>query len=413
MNSTASLPRRAIARRKPDPRFRADWGNSVLQTAAFALLAWATGSCLANPRADVVEEFDVARRGDVVIVPVTVRRRCYPFILDTGATGWVFDDSLRGTLGPVIDRVTIDAARFSLRTDLHAMPPMHVGRMAVDSSAGVACAPLVQSFGLIGVHACGAVCTKFMRDKVFQIDFDRGKLTFMSRVPHGVGERLALVWRGDAPYLEVKLAGTGMERFLVDTGHRSFSAGSLRTAVVDELDAAARIRPLGARGDAEMRTALGTRPTRYAKIDDFNVGRFSHQGLIFEQSEISKIGLGYLSRYIVTFDFAHSAIYLKPGKEYARRDRYDLARVEFVRIEGRTAVDYVDDGGPAHNAGLREADEIIEVDGAAAATSSLFELRRMFANPGKRHVRFLRKTGEVVERRGTTVILIEPDDCVQ
>jgi hypothetical protein len=397
----------AASRGQRGRRQRAAWvRRAALRAVVLAQIACA---CLADAPGEVIEEFDVNRGGDLVTVPVNIDGRNYRFDLDTGASGWVFDDSLRRLLGPVIDRVTIKAGGFSLRTDLYAMPAMRIGGMAVDSSAGAACAPLRESLLLDGLDVYGGVCTKFLRDKIFQVDFDAGKLRFVSHVPQDAGERLPLGWKDHLPYLELDLGGAGKEEFQIDTGYCSLGAGSLREALWEQLAASGGIKPLRT-ADAEVRTVLGARSTRHAKIDCFRVGPFSHQGLVFQHSERSTLGLGYLSRYVVTFDFTRSAIYLKPGREYARRDRHDLAEIAFVGVDGKTLVGRVGRDGAADRAGLKDRDELVEVDGVPARKMSAFGLCRLFATPGERRVRYTRKVGRAVQQREATLVLTDTDD---
>jgi S1-C subfamily serine protease len=111
---------------------------------------------------------------------------------------------------------------------------------------------------------------------------------------------------------------------------------------------------------------------------------------------------------VVTFDFAQSAIYLRPGKQCQRKERYNLAGIGIIRSEGKTMVHRVDESGAAYRAGLNEGDEILDVDGLPADRVSVFELARMFATAGSRRVRFARQ-GEGSAREAT-VNLVDPDD---
>ena len=421
----APVPRRQWLRRalRP-PRVRA----ALLITAAL-LLAPSPSASAADAADEVIAEFDVARGGDPIVVPVSVRGREYPFIVDTGASGWFFDDALRHLLGPAIGRETINAGAFSPNTDLYATPPMRIGPIEVEPDPGVVCAPLREGFGRWGVDFYGAVGVSFLRGKIFEVDFDAGKLRFLRHVPAHPGERFPLDWGDDndearalllelgllaatrtewrLPRLELVLPAGGKERFIVDMGGCTMGAGFLRKELFDQLVTAGRMTqvPYSA---VEVSTVRGTTVQRTGKLDHLEAGPFCHSGLVFGDAEKNKLGLGYLSRYVVTFDFAQSAIYLRPGKQFQRKERHNLAGIGMVRNEVKTIVDRMDKSGAACKAGLKEGDEILEVDGVPAARTSVFELARMFATPGKRHVRFARQGGGSV--RETTVELVDPDD---
>jgi hypothetical protein len=236
-----------------------------------------------------------------------------------------------------------------------------------------------------------------------------------------------LTWLDEKrPLLETDIPGIGKERFLIDTGCRTITAGMLREEVCEQLTDLGRMKPISTpKSSGKLWSLGGTISTRSGKIDRFNLGPFSHERLIFSHraedgpddvllrlvyGDKNVLGLGYLSRYVVTFDFARSAMYLKPGREYTRQDRHDLAGIRIARVEGKTVVTNVDEGAPAGVAGMKEADEILEIDGVPVAKVSVFEVDRMFATPGERKLRYVRKLNEAVEHHVVTFVLAEPDE---
>lgn len=391
--------------------------SAAVSVVIAGLLAHSTRACLA----EAVAEFRFTPRGDLVTVQVDVAGHKYPFLLDTGSSHWVFDDSLRPLLGPSIGRVMMDTSR---STDLFGMPPARVGRMHLASGTQVICAPLHDDGAPLGADIYGILPMEFLRGKIFQIDFDRGTVVFLSQMPEDPGRRFSLTWLdGKRPLLEIDVPEVGKEPFLVDTGCRTMTAGMLRKEVFGQLAARGRIRPISniSRSGTSLVSLGGTVQTRLGKIDRLNVGPFRHERLIFCHCEIegpayfslpsaydgNLIGLGYLSRYVVTFDFARSAMYLKPGREYARQDRYDLAGMRIARVDGKTIVNNVDQGTPAQDAGLKEADEILEIDGIPAAEVSVFEIQRAFATPGERKLQYARKVNGTLERRMVTLVFAD------
>jgi hypothetical protein len=256
--------KRALYQIAPVPRRqRTRLVREALLITATLLLAPFPSAIAAEAADEGIAEFDVARGGDPIVVPVSVRGREYPFILDTGSSGWVFDDALRHLLGRAIGRKTVNGGAFSPNTDLYAMPPMRIGPIAVEPDPGVVCAPVREGLGPWGVDVYGAVGMSFLQGKIFEVDFDAGKLRFLRHVPAHAGERFALDW-GDGddtfsafasiladtssaspisdrkPYLEFSLPA-GQEQFLIDTGGCTLEAGSLREALFDQLVTAGRI----------------------------------------------------------------------------------------------------------------------------------------------------------------------------
>lgn len=357
---------------------------------------------------DVIAEFDIRARGALVTVPVTINDCAYPFVLNTGASGWLFDESLRPLLGGVTDRVVVWTAQGDVGTKRYAIPPMRLGPFGINARSGAACTPFHNDMLLSGEDVYGFLCTEFLRDRIFRVDFDRGKLQFLSRIGNDAGDRLPLTWKRGAPHLTLALPDRVEEDFLIDTGSSGFDTGDLRAELFDELVTAGRLTPVSGQRLYSYSPVAGTVSTPLARLDNLVVGRFRHQGLVFTRSSITGIGLGYLSRYIVTFDLEHSVLYLKPGRGFAKLDRYPIGGVGLVRKDGKTLVDHVDAGSPSEAAGLAESDELVEVDGLPAARTSVFELCRVFATPGKHRVRFRRGADETNERE-VTVVLADPE----
>jgi hypothetical protein len=68
-----------------------------------ALVSGAGSFCFAETPANVLAEFDVARRGDLLTLPVAIATSTYKFALGTHHVAWVFDESLRNVLGDPAD----------------------------------------------------------------------------------------------------------------------------------------------------------------------------------------------------------------------------------------------------------------------------------------------------------------------
>jgi hypothetical protein len=77
---------------------------------AVGLVAWAFLLASAGPRrhayagrqGNVLAEFDVAKGGDVILLPVRLKGKTYHFAMDTGASLTAYDRSLKPLLGQPI-----------------------------------------------------------------------------------------------------------------------------------------------------------------------------------------------------------------------------------------------------------------------------------------------------------------------
>jgi hypothetical protein len=181
----------------------------------------------------------------------------------------------------------------------------------------------------------------------------------------------------------VRLAGWDeKERFLVDTGNTGNISGDLREDLFQKLLKRGAIQKSG----RNLREgASGTTVQTRGHLGALSVGPFRHRGLVFSApcSENS-LGLQYLARYVVTFDFPGGVMYLKEGKRFADRDREDASGLHFQRVGGRTVVVRVDEGSPAALGGLRAQDVILQIDGRNASEGCLQPLRQLLCAQGQR-----------------------------
>jgi hypothetical protein len=93
------------------------------------------------------------------------------------------------------------------------------------------------------------------------------------------------------------------------------------------------------------------------------------------------IGGGVLKRFIVTLDYAHNTMYLKPVTQaVSDLDSFDRSGLWINNSTTGYAVVDVTKGGPSDTAGLKVGDEIVSVDGRPAASIPLYEMRERLRN---------------------------------
>lgn len=351
---------------------------------------------------NVIAEFDVTPGGDLVCLPFVIDGRSYPFAIATGCSYWVFDESLRERLRPLgtPDRPVMTPGG----SPLYAPPDGDFAGFPPPAGGSGVCLPFHDGLLVLGQNCRGFAGCQFLRDTVFSIDFDRGKVTFLRRAKPDFGERFQFEMRdlggGNVPCVHVDLPG-GAEPFLINTSLAAFTAGSIRRERFDALMASGAVSPIDFGEQQSFRFGVGVVAVRNARLPLMKLGTCEHQGLVFSDGFMSELGLGYLSRYVVTFDFPARHVYFRRGKQYARREQYDRAGIPIGRIKERTIVGKVLKGWPGEAAGLEPLDELVSIDRLTAADTSVFELCRAFAIPGDRDVVFLRNG----KKMRTTVIM--------
>jgi C-terminal processing protease CtpA/Prc len=95
-----------------------------------------------------------------------------------------------------------------------------------------------------------------------------------------------------------------------------------------------------------------------------------------------------LERFRVTFDYVRGALELEEVSPPAPASEYDRSGTWLSRDGTTIRVDDVVPGGPAAQAGIVRGDRIVAVDGTAAESVDLPELRRRLTLPQAARMRF-------------------------
>lgn len=364
-----------------------------------------------SPR--VLAEFDVSTDAGWLTLPVKIRGNEFRFVVDTGSAACIFDRRLRHLLGNELRREVANVFGRRREFPVFESPPFTAGEVAFKPRLGAACqdldglmpgAPDVDGF--IGIDA--------LADKTFTIDFDSGKLRFLDRANSTYGTPCPLVVFRDRrnPEMTTEMFAVSAtlsvsetelfmlrnrprdEMLIIDTGMMGLGSVALRSSLFDEMLASNDIRRFR-QGDATAEGLAGRVEMKAARIPFFRLEGFAHEDLTaYQNGDDSEwgnmIGLEYLSRYVVTFDFPNRTLYLNPGKQFNRADGYPLSGIFLVRKGGATVVGKVAAHSPAAKAGIRAGDQILSVDRLDASKESLFAIGRQFTWPGKRRVKILR-----------------------
>jgi hypothetical protein len=346
-------------------------------------LTWATAlPCrvgAAEPDENVVETFDVARHGDVLLVPVELGNRQFQFVVDTGCTWCVVDSELESLLEPTADTAGING-RSGNR--LYRLRDASVGKSRLPLTGKALCFDLSQFREATGYDICGIVGMSFLKSRVIHIDFDAGELAILKKTPPTAGSDFRLSYSStQMPVVFVEIEPGKPIAFTIDTG-KAGSALALRLFGFDRLAANGRLEPIGRPG--LYATFEGNVTMREGRLKCFRLGKFEHEDISVSEDRENLIGLGLLSRYVVTLDFPNDRLHLKPGKRCQERDQFGSCGIPIGRIEDKTRIKEVGDGSVGDKAGLKAGDEILRIDGRDAASLTMFEMRKILITGGRR-----------------------------
>lgn len=241
-----------------------------------------------------------------------------------------------------------------------------------------------------GIDEKGMVGYETFRRFVTRIDYGARTVTLIDPKhfdPRGAGTPIHFDFGNHDP--EVAGAFEGIPgRFRVDTGSRS--EVTLNKPFSDRNALRAK-HPKGV--DAMDGWGVGGATRAYVvRGASLTLGPVEVKGVVASLSTQTKgafagddyqgsIGGGFLKRFVVTFDYDHQIIYLKPlAQPGPDAGTYDRAGMWFnVAGDGFKVVD-VTPTGPAEGAGFKVGDQIIAIDGKGAKAVAVYDLRRRLRN---------------------------------
>lgn len=363
----------------------------IARLATCALLAFSVpATILSSDRAEQpnatagLEEFKIGKDGRLILLPVDVGQQRLLFLLDTGASISAFDISLQDLLGRPTGTVLLGTPSGLQRAEAYAWPEATLGRSKLKSDRPVACVDFRRSREASGEEIFGVIGMDVLRTRRMQIDFDKGVVRFLESVSGAtddLDEKVPLDFAEDGvASLAVSVDRDPKEPFRIDTGAHGCA---LRGGLFDQLVEQNLLRP-GA--PFVSITAAGQLRGKAGKLASFALESFSHRDLRFERLNTSALGLRYLSRFRVTFDFPKKMAYFRKGAHYSDPDPSATSGMTLNRIDGKTTVESVMKDGPADRAGLRPNDVLVEINGKDASSFDFFSLRQLLTSEVGRKV---------------------------
>jgi hypothetical protein len=343
---------------------------------------------------------DVKRLG-FILLPVEFDGKECLFLFDTGCTCQLVDVSFRSKLGRPRKRVEVLAKGKAITADLFDAPEALLGPLNLKESGFFGCVDLEVVSQSIGRQIHGIIGMSFLKHYIVQIDFDNERLSFLQPkkgAKHNWGIELPITYgRYEVPLTKVSILEKVDTYSTIDTGLSD--TGFLDSAIVKYILLLQDIKTVG---DGYI-TVAGLRTTRSLRIDSFSLGPFEYKNQVFLEANGSSLGLLFLSRHKVTFDFPNSRIYLKKGKEFNRVDELGMAGLACLRVAGQTVVQEVFEGDPSHKAGIKAGDIILDIMGKAADSYEMREIGQLLRSGDKRKIEMTIKRGDETMR--VTIVL--------
>jgi hypothetical protein len=366
------------------------------------VLLWFPGHLLgaAPPVVNVLEEFKCSGEVGPLVVPLTIKGKSYPFLVDTGCTGSVFDEALSPVLGEAVRSVSANTPTGPTVVRIFAAPEAFVGRLPFkaqrEQTVLVHASP--RRLGeAAGIKVCGLLGMDFLSRYAVRVDMDRGCVSFHRSGLHWDGDSVRL--RTNArriPCVQARFQQPELASWLmVDTGWVGPGCGILEIRTYRALEKLGQLRQVA--HDTRHMSLGGVKYFPIGRLEALTVGPFPHKGLCFRKGGLSGpdavLGLNFWARYIVTFDFPAERAFMLKSKRHGLPDLVDGSGLDLLYRTGRLMVESVVKGSSAAREDIRRGDEILSIDGRKAAQATLFVMRKLLQGQGRK-VRLVVRRGD-------------------
>jgi hypothetical protein len=384
---------------------------------------------------NVLAQFKIDENAKEILLPVRLEGKEYLFKLDTGSSATLFDISLRDKLQGPKGTVKAETLGGTIEFELFDAPKAFLGPLSFKGTVGVV--DLEAAGSALNRKRHGVIGMNFLKRDVVQIDFDKGMVSFLKSKPdRGIlsflrpsknkhpewGEKIPIRCESQSgiPHITAKADGTKVD-FMIDTGYVhvigrpdlpvSHTTGELESNAFKKIRSKIHFEPK----QATQITGKGSETLDFSKaavVSRFSVGRTEYKDAVFRESDQSVLGMPFLSRHLVTFDFPNRKMYLKKGKYFDRPTALCLAPNDLGftlrRKQNDIFVSEVDPNGPAYAKGIRQKDIIIRVGDQDVASCSLTELLPLISQKDKEELTITIKRGDAIKQVSFTLNRQDP-----
>ncbi len=129
------------------------------------------------------------------------------------------------------------------------------------------------------------------------------------------------------------------------------------------------------------------------RVREVKIGKFIFENPIasFTDKQIegvnrNSVGMGFLGRFNMIVDFNNAKLYLKPNRDYNDSFEFDMSGIRIAPSGEKFVISYVLPDSPAEEAGIKEGDQVISIEGELLTTENLNEITSVFSSKPKKKV---------------------------
>jgi len=275
--------------------------------------------------ADVTMNKD-AGRGDFLMMTLRLENgEKLPFVVDTGTSITLFDNSLAPQLGKKIGDVSMGNYEHwgqYIKSDLYLTPNLYLGNVLLKTSGSNATTLDLRTLSIETGHPIkGILGMNTLEHYCIQLDFDAGKIRFLDdeKADKKKWGKAFPIIANDAdsrPFVAQNLLGAHGPHALIDSGYLSGAGdGWLRPKPFQQWTNLAATLP-----NSEVHSPYGV----------FDGEKYPDVSLDVQYvDDADGIGLNFLARHLVTLDFPKHTLYLKRTSDYrlVSKDKESAARL--------------------------------------------------------------------------------------
>jgi hypothetical protein len=247
-----------------------------------------------------------------------------PFMVDTGAPYTFFDISLEPTLGKLLETTIVEHWGTRNEAGVYAAPKLYLGGTQLMTGSLIITGDFKPLSSEAGRPVMGILGMDCLRNYCVQLDFEAGKMRFLN-TGHvnvaGLGKAFPLTFLGNRPFTNRgSLIGGEGTNLLIDTGYRvdgALESGLFRREVLEQM---LRVEGVAVDGQDNGRVWFPKCVWNGETYTNLLIGNGGNL-----------IGLGFLARHLVTFDFPKRTMYLKQTSVGPLVDENMEAAAEFLK----------------------------------------------------------------------------------
>jgi hypothetical protein len=296
-----------------------------------SLLLFCSYATASDLPADVTINKD-AGRGNLLFVTLRLESgQDLPFFVDTGSTFTSLDKSLESKLGKHLGGAELSGWGVTKKAAGYAAPKLYLRNTPLMTGNRVYIGDFKQLSSQAERPVMGVLGMDCLRHYCIQLDFEAGKIRFLDDSQLDVtklGKAFPLMFRQGVPFIrQGSLIGGEGTNLLVDAGYRA--DGALESGLFQREVQGLRSEGKVINGQHAGRIWFSRCDWNGATYTNLLIGNGGTN--IFKGQGGNEIGLRFLARHLVTFDFPKQMLYLKQTSAGPLVDENMKEATEFLK----------------------------------------------------------------------------------